>query len=99
MPKAVFHAALSTYAIDARYVLRSWEEGEKLTVIYETDHPEKGAVYLFWGYWLSWGELMATVLIYLALFKIATAVTQNPTPEALLEQLTHKEKPKKKYKE
>lgn len=99
IPKAVFHEAGKEYAVDARYFLREWKPGERTEVIYETEHPEKGAVYAFWGYWMSWGELLATILIYLALFQIALSLTKNPTPEALLEQLEFKPEKKKKYQE
>lgn len=99
IPKAIFHEAGKEYTVDARYFLREWKPGERTEVIYETEHPEKGAVYAFWGYWMSWGELLATVLIYLALFQVALSLTKNPTPEALLEQLEFKPEKKKKYQE
>jgi hypothetical protein len=99
IPKAVFQEGGRQYAIDARYFLREWKEGDRAVVIFEMDRPEKAAVYLFWGYWLSWGELMATVLIYIALFQIAVSVTRNPTAASLIEQLDFKEEKKRKYKE
>jgi hypothetical protein len=85
--------------VDARYFLRDLKNGDRVEVIYETDKPEKAVVYMFWGYWISWGELIATVLIYLALFQVAIAVTKNPTPESLIEQLEFKPEKKTKYKE
>ena len=97
IPKAVFHDGKKEYAIDARYFLRDVQNGDKVEVIYESEQAEKAKVYLFWGYWITWGELWATIFIYLALFKIAVTVTQNPTPETLLEQLESKLAPKKKY--
>ncbi len=97
IPKAVFRESGKTFAIDARYFLRNWEEGDKTEVIFETEHPEKGQVYTFFGYWLSWGELLATFLMYFALFQIAISITQNPTPEALKEQLLVNNEKKKRY--
>lgn len=97
IPTAVFEEGGKQYAIDARYFLREWKEGDQAVVIYEVDRPEKAAVYLFWGYWLSWGELIATVFIYIALFQIAVSVTRNPTAESLIEQLDFKEEKKRKY--
>ncbi len=97
IPKAVFHTGYKEYAVDARYFLRQLKTGDKIEVIYETDHPEKAAVYGFWGYWLTWGELIATIAIYLALFQIAISVTKNPTPEALIEQLDYVPEKKTKY--
>ena len=99
IPKAVFSETGKEYAVDARYFLREWKPGERTEVIYETEHPEKAAVYAFWGYWMSWGEVLATVLMYLALFQIALSLTKNPTPEALLEQLEFKPEKKKRYEE
>jgi hypothetical protein len=97
IPKAVFNDGKKEHAIDARYFLRELVNGEKVEVIYESDRPDKAAVYMFWGYWISLGELMATVLIYLALFQIAISVTRNPTAESLVEQLEFKEEKKRKY--
>lgn len=98
IPKAVFSDGHREYVVNAGYVLRKWSEGERTEVIYETDKPEQAVVYLFWGYWIRWGELLITMLVYAALFQIAISVTQNPTAESLLEQLedTGKEK-KRKY--
>lgn len=98
IPKAFYSTGLKNYAIDARYVFRQWREGDRATVIYETNNPSKGAVYAFWGYWITWGELAGSVLLIIALFQIASAVTKNPTAEALIEQLEYKEENKPKYK-
>ena len=94
----MFHDGRKAYAVDARYVFRKWKKGEKTEVIYETDHPEKAVVYGFWGYWLSWGELLGTIVIYFALFQVAVSVTSNPTAEALVEQLDYKPEKKRRYK-
>ena len=99
IPKAVFSDGHRQYAIDARYMLRSLVEGEKLEVIYESDRPDLAAVYTFWGFWLGWGELLATFIIYFILFQIAVSVTKNPSATALIEQLEYKEAPKRKYQE
>lgn len=99
IPKAVFNDGHKVYAVDARYFLQNMEEGDRVQVIYETDHPEKAVVYRFWGYWLTWGELIATVVIYIGLFQIAVSVTRNPTAEALMEQLDYVPEKKKRYEE
>lgn len=97
IPKAVFTLQKKEYAIDARYVLRSLPENKKPTLIYHPSHPEKAVVYSFWGYWITWGELLGSIILFIALFQVAVAVTYNPTAEALLEQLEYKEEKKKKY--
>jgi hypothetical protein len=66
-------------------------------VIYETGTPEKAAVYGIWGYWIRWGELLASMVLAVALYLVAIAVTGNPTPEALIDQLEVKEEKKRKY--
>jgi hypothetical protein len=99
IPKAIFNTGLANYSIDARYVFREWTEGDKTEIIYETGNPEKSAVYAFWGYWITWGELLGSAILLIVLFLIAVSITKNPTPEALIEQLEFKEEKKRKYKE
>jgi hypothetical protein len=98
IPKAVYSTGLKNYAIDARYVFREWKENDRTVVIYETNDPAKGAVYSWWGYWITWGEVLGSALLIIALFQVAVSVTKNPTAEALIEQLEYKEEKKTKYK-
>ena len=97
IPKAVFKQDTTEYAVDARYVLRNLPENKKLTVIYNTTHPEKAVVYSWWGYWVTWGEVIMSFILLVALFQVAVAITKNPTPEALLEELEYKPTKKRKY--
>lgn len=97
IPKAVFNDGHKEHAIDARYFLREFSEGDRVEVIYEASLPEKAAVYRFWGYWMTWGELIATIVIYILLFQVALSVTKNPTAESLVEQLDFKEEKKRRY--
>ena len=97
IPKAQYYAGVREYAIDVRYVFRTFSENDQVTVIYETATPEKAALYTFWGYWLGWGELLMSVVLCIALFQIAVAVTHHPSEESLTEQLSYKEEKKKKY--
>ena len=60
---AHYNTGLKNYAIDARYIFREWKEGEKTEVIYETGTPGIGAVYAFWGYWITWGELIGSIVL------------------------------------
>jgi hypothetical protein len=70
--------------------------GEKVTVIYEASDPSKAKQYGVVGYWISFGELIASLFIVAVLYWIATSITKNPTSEALLEELeAGKRKPRK----
>ncbi|MBS1579176.1 MAG: hypothetical protein JST29_06000 [Bacteroidetes bacterium] len=97
IPKAVFTINKKQYAVDARYVLRNLPEGKQVQIIYETANPEKAAVYSFFGYWITWGELIASILLLVAFIEIAKAINRNPTPEALMEQMEYKPVKKRKY--
>jgi hypothetical protein len=94
---AEFSNGYQDFRVKADYYLRSWKQGEKTEVIYETEHPEKAAVYSFWGYWIGLGELIASILFIIASYQIAVSITKNPTPEALIEQLDYKEPNKPRY--
>ncbi len=94
---AVFNTGTKEFSISPHYVFRTIEEGQRLTVIYETGTPEKGAVYTCWGYWITWGELVMSVVLCFLLFQIAVSVTSNPSAESLAEQSEYKEVKKKKY--
>ncbi|MES2373709.1 MAG: hypothetical protein V4557_14110 [Bacteroidota bacterium] len=97
IPMALYNTGLKNYAIDARYVFREWKEGEQTEVIYETGTPGKGAVYSFWGYWITWGELIGSCILIIVLFQVAVSITKNPTPEAVMDQLEVTEEKKRKY--
>jgi hypothetical protein len=97
IPKAIFREGLKNYAVDARYVFRQWKEGDKVQVIFEKEDPAKGAVYQVWGYWIRWQELIGSVIALTLLFQVAVAITQNPTPEAVLDQMEVKEEKKRRY--
>ena len=94
---AEFNNGYQNFRVKADYYLRSWKVGEKTEVIYETARPEKGAVYLFWGYWIGLGELIASFLFLIGTYQVAVSITKNPTPEALIEQLDYKEPNKPRY--
>ena len=96
-PLAIYSTGKKTYSVNASYVFRNYKEGEIVTVIYELSQPEKGAVYSWWGYWLTWGEMLFSFFLIFAFYKISAAVTKNPSPESLLEQLEYKPQKRKKY--
>ena len=95
--KAFYSVGKDKYVIDASYPLMHPEEGDKVSVIYETGSPEKGAVYRFWGYWMTWGEFAASVIMVFVLFQIAVGITKNPTKEAIEEQENYHPDKKRKY--
>jgi hypothetical protein len=97
IPKAIFRTGLKNYSVDARYIFREWREGDKVEVIFEKEDPEKGAVYNLWGYWLKWQEILGSIIALVVLFQVAVAITRNPTPEAVMDQIEIKEEKKRKY--
>lgn len=78
-----------------------YKAGERKKVIYETADPSNAKLYAVLGYWLTFGELVASLFIVIVLYWISVSVTKNPTPGALLEELEMgKKKPRKpKYDE
>ncbi|HCL06189.1 MAG TPA: hypothetical protein DHW64_09585 [Chitinophagaceae bacterium] len=94
---AIFNTGTKEFSVNPHYVFRNIREGDPLTVIYETGTPEKGAVYAFWGYWITWGELVMSVLLCFLLFQVAVSVTSNPSAASIAEQSAYKEEKKKKY--
>jgi len=86
-PFAFYHAGRQDNKTDARYLFRNYAEGSTCRVIYNTEKPQSGAVYTFWGYWLSWQELIASIVLVVVLYQIAKTITRNPTPEGLLSEL------------
>ncbi len=89
-PLAFYSLDKKTYSVKAAYLFRSFKEGDQVTVIYEASEPEKAAVYSLWGYWITWGELFFSIMLLIVLFRIAIAITKNPSPESLIRQLENK---------
>ena len=94
---ASYHIQGKQYFIDANYPLRTIENGEVVTIIYNPSKPEVAAVYSFWGYWLTWGELCFSIIALFISYQIAVSITSNPTAESLKEQQTIDDTPKAKY--
>ncbi len=95
--KAFYSIGANKYEITADYIFYHYREGEKIEIIVELEHPEKAAVYRYWGYWITWEELLSSIIIAFILFQVAVSITNNPTKEALAEQLAYKEEKKTKY--
>ncbi len=95
---ANYTIASKQYVINVDYPLRKLKDGESVELIYNPSKPEMAAIYSLWGYWFTWGELIMSVVLLLGLYKLATSITQNPTEEALIDQLEiTDEEPKRKY--
>jgi hypothetical protein len=97
LPFAFYSVNDSTYSVNAAYLFRSYKENDHPTVIYEASEPSKGAVYSIWGYWIRWGEVLFSIAFLIVLFRVAVAITSNPTPEALIEELESKPFRRRKY--
>lgn len=97
-PYAFYRTDKKDYAVKASYLFRKLKEGETVDLIFEASQPKLGAVYSWWGYWITVGEIIFSIALLIAMFFIATAITKNPTPEALIEQLSYTPKKKRKYK-
>ena len=94
---ANFTLASITYSITANYPLRKLKQGDKVEIIYLPSKPEAAVVYSFWGYWITWGELVMSIILLLALYQLAVSITYNPTPEAIIDQMDKEDMPKTKY--
>ena len=97
VPKAYYSIGVNQYSIRVSYPLLSYQANEKVTVIFESEHPSKASVYRFWGYWLHWEELIGSIIAAIVLFQIAVSITNNPTDAALKEQLDYTPEKKTKY--
>ncbi len=97
VPKAVYSIGVNQYSVNAFYPLINYNDNEKVEVIVEHEHPNRAVVYRFWGYWITWGELLTSIVLAILLFQIAVSITKNPTPEALLEQISYQPEKKTKY--
>jgi hypothetical protein len=86
------------YTLNASYPLRHFKQGQKVTIIYDTSKPARAAIYVWWGYWLQWDELIASILIAIALWSIALILNKNPTEASKIEQMKNLDNaPQRKY--
>lgn len=82
------------YSVRADYLFRSFTEGEQKTVIYENANPGAAAIYSWWGYWITWKELLACLVGYFVLFQAAKSIVSSPAPESTKELEDYAAKPK-----
>ncbi len=97
IPKAVFFIGKDVYAVDARYIFRELAENKFVEIIYESNSPNKAVVYSWWGYWITAGELFASLILLFVLLQIAIVMNKNPSAESLIEQLEYKPEKKRRY--
>jgi len=96
-PVASFTDLHHQYIVKADYLFRQYREGQKVDIIYDTGDPTNASVYSIWGYWIRWKEFLGFLAIFIVLYQVSAALTSNPTPEALIEELEGmKKKPKRK---
>lgn len=96
-PVAFFTFLHQEYKVNAGYIFKNYQEGQRVNIIYDTADPSIASVYSMWGYWIRWKELLAFIAIFVGLYQVAVALTSNPTPESLIEELEGmKKKPKRK---
>lgn len=84
--KAFYNYDKVEYAANTNYLFRNFKDGETVKVIFETSNPSKAAVYSWWGYWIQWDEILASIFIPVVFLYAAKAITSSPSPEALREQ-------------
>jgi hypothetical protein len=96
-PVAFFTYLHHKYTVKADYLFKRYIEGQKVDIIYDTGDPSDASVYSLWGYWIRWKEFLAFIAIFVGLYQVAAALTSNPTPEALIEELEdRRKKPRRK---
>ncbi|HVX50371.1 MAG TPA: hypothetical protein VHB48_09440 [Chitinophagaceae bacterium] len=100
IPFANYKVGDKSLKLDARYLFRDYYDGDTCTIRYSTTRPEVAAVDAVWGYWLTWRELIASIVLAIVLWQMAKAITRNPTPEGLLSELeddgSRESKPRKR---
>ncbi|MBG9377022.1 hypothetical protein I5907_12325 [Panacibacter sp. DH6] len=96
-PFAFYKTDRKSYAVKAGYHFRSLKEGQQVDLIFEGAQPKQAAVYSWWGYWITTGEVLFSIGLLVVMYYIAVSVTNNPTPEAVMEQLNYKPVKKRKY--
>jgi hypothetical protein len=84
----------TSYSVSADYIFRSFKEGQKVQVIYENANPAEGAIYSWWGYWITWKELLFCIIGYIVLFQAAKSIVNQPAQEAMDELRDYEKKPK-----
>ena len=91
-PFANYSIGVNKYIVAASYPLRYLNEGDRISIIYDPSNLKKAVVYSVWGYWILWTELLAALVGYIVLFQVARGITNNPTPESVIEQLENEGK-------
>ncbi len=93
---AFYRINRETYDVPAKSLFKTYVEGERVELICEASAPSEAVIYN-WNYWLSGGELLASIALPIVFLFFAKAITGNPTPEALVEEMEDKSVKRRKY--
>ncbi len=93
---ARFHTVSDTLYAEASYPLRSVKAGDNVEVIYEASQPQYAAVYSTWGYWIKWGEILASLALLFTVYLAAREITAGPDPSAVIDQLEENDRPRER---
>lgn len=93
--KAVFTLnGKDSFYFNPEYIFKTLENNQNIKTIYATSNPSNASQYSFWGYWLTWKDLVYLPLGYLILFLIAKAIISNQSLESIKEFEEESKKPK-----
>jgi uncharacterized membrane protein len=92
-PYADFTFDSKPYSIQA---INGYTQNQVVSVIFNPAQPATGKLYTLTGYWINLKEILVSLAVYIALFLVARSITDNPTPEAVMEQMEPRPK-KRKY--
>ena len=95
--KANFYVGEKLYSVDASYLFRPLDTNQTVTIIYLPYHPEKAAIYSFWGYWFRWSEILMSSVLLLSMYQLSVSITNNPSASAIAAEAEETNFKKPKY--
>ncbi len=60
------------------WLLKEYNIGDQVTMIYNPSIPHMASLYSFVGYWIKWPELIFTAVFFMLLFLVAKYITGTP---------------------
>ena len=71
-----YHVGTETYTLTTtQWFLKSYKQGEQVSIIYDPNKPGNASIYAFIGYWLRWNELFVTLGLFIVFFMAAVFIT------------------------